>query len=302
MESLLEKVISLDYRIKGGGNRFKNTEEHSSLVLDIQEQTWYWNSKNLSGKPIDYLILVKRLTREQAVELINDLSGISSTVLTPRQTVSVPNEKLVKIFWENGKTDRDYWYRRGLTDSTIDLFRLGKYDGLYTLPIYYKDKFMNFQCRKDIPKKVILPWYKGVGPLLFNSNILSLLTTVFITEGPVDAILLSQLGFPAVSHTAGANGWQDSWFTDFARIQKVYYVADNDMAGIIAARTVAKCLGVHRVKIIQFETDVEKYDAVDFFRDGHTVDEFKHLIDRSKFLFEINPKQFRGASCGKPKC
>jgi hypothetical protein len=27
-----------------------NTEEHSSLVLDLQEQVWYWNSKALSGK------------------------------------------------------------------------------------------------------------------------------------------------------------------------------------------------------------------------------------------------------------
>lgn len=31
MESLLEKVINLDYHVRGGGDRWRSTDEHSSL-------------------------------------------------------------------------------------------------------------------------------------------------------------------------------------------------------------------------------------------------------------------------------
>ena len=293
MESLLEKVISLDYRLRGGGDRWRSTDEHSSLVLDLKEQLWFWNSKGLSGKPIDYLLLIKKLSRQQAEELIKDLLEISSSTKIPKIRTSTPNEKLVKIFWENGKTDREYWYKRTLTDSTIDSYRLGKYDGFSVVPIYYKDEFINFQCRRDNPKKVIIPWYKGIGPVLFNSNILPLLTTVFITEGLVDSILLNQLGYPAISHTGGAYGWQGTWFSAFTNINKIYYIADNDYAGLFAAKKVANCLGTQKVKIVLFNTDIEKYDTADFFRDGNTTKEFEKLLDTSKYLFELNKEWFK---------
>jgi DNA primase len=294
MESLLEKVVSLDYSVRGGGDRWRSTDEHSSLVLDLKEQLWYWNSKGLSGKPIDYLLLIKKLPKKQAEELIKDLSGVSAVSKTFKTVTSTPNEKLVKIFWENGKKDRDYWYKRQLTDSTVDLFRLGKYDGFFLIPIYFRDEFINFQCRREEPKKIIIPWYKGTGPVLYNSSILPLLTTVFITEGPVDAILLNQLGYPAVSHTGGAYGWQNDWFSFFSNIKKVYYIADNDKVGFLAAKKVASCLGEHKVKIVLFNTDIEKYDTIDFFRDGNTVQEFEKLVDSSKYLFELNKEYFGG--------
>ena len=139
VDSLLEKVIGLDYKLKGGGQRWRNTEQHSSLVLDLQEGAFFWNSRGISGRPIDYLTKVKGLSRKQAEELINDLSGISSVSKPHKGEISTPNEKLVKVFWENGKNDRDYWYRRCLKDSTIDSFRLGKYDSFFMIPIYYKD-------------------------------------------------------------------------------------------------------------------------------------------------------------------
>jgi len=294
VDSLLEKVIGLDYKLKGGGQRWRNTEQHSSLVLDLQEGAFFWNSRGISGRPIDYLTKVKGLSRKQAEELINDLSGISSVSKPHKGEISTPNEKLVKVFWENGKNDRDYWYRRCLKDSTIDSFRLGKYDSFFTIPIYYKDNFINFQCRKDTPKKVILPWYRGVGTLLFNSSILQLVDKVFITEGPVDAILLNQNGFPAISHTGGSTGFPTKTFSDFSRCNIIYYVADNDVAGLNGARLVANCLGTQRVKIILFGNGIEKYDSVDFFRDGHGVDDFEKLIDNSKFIFEIKKDLFDG--------
>ena len=292
METLLEKVISLDYKIKGNGPRWRTTEEHSSLVLDLELQVWFWNSKELVGNPTEWFTKVKNISLDEAKRIIKDLQYVQ-TDLHPTQKgeVSTPNEKLIDIFWKYGQTDKGYWYRRCLNDSTIDRFRLGKYDGYWMLPVYMDGNFRNFQMRTDIPEKRIKNWYRGIGPLLFNSDILPLVDYVYLTEGPVDAILLTQFGFPAVSHTGGANGWNNSWFKFFAKQKTIYYVADNDNVGIKAAKMVSKSLGENRVKIITFEDKTDKYDFVDFIRDGYTIEEFKEKVKGARLLCQIKELQ-----------
>jgi DNA primase len=288
METLLEKVVGLDFTVTGNGDRWRKTEQHSSLVLDIKEQKWFWNSRALQGSPLDYLITIKGIPEKQAKEIIKDLVYVGQGELSfpGKKEQVVQNEKLVEVFWNNGLNDRDYWYRRCLTDKTIDTYKLGKYDGFWTLPIYMDGKFLNFQCRTDVPEKKIRPWYRGVGPLLFNSSILSFVKTVFITEGPVDAILLNQLGFPAVSHTGGSSGWSDAWFPYFKEQKEILYVADNDLAGYNAVKKVAKSLGEYRVKIVSFLDYPLGYDAVKFFLSGGTVEKFKELVSLAEMSFK----------------
>ena len=291
MDTVLEKVISLDFTIEGSGTRYKTTIEHNSLVLDLEEQLWFWNSKDLLHKtPEDYLTLIKGFSKSKAREFLRELEYIPQNnfkLQTKDDTEIVPSERLVDIFWRNGSKDRDYWYKRCLTDRIINSFKLGKFDGFYMLPIYMDGRFMNFQCRRDVPDKKIRPWYRGVGPLMFNSSILNITNTVFITEGPIDAILLTQNGFPAMSHTGGSGGWKKDWFRYFMGVKRVYYVADNDEAGLCASHTISTSLGQEKVKVVQFIDFPEKYDTVDFFRDGHTVKEFKELVDKSRFSYEL---------------
>lgn len=289
METLLEKIIGLDFEIKGSGSRWRNTAEHSSLILDLDNQLWFWNSKGiLHKKPIEYLTLIRRMPERQAKELVKDLVYVTGTELLPpgKKDIVVQNEKLVDVFWKNGINDRDYWYRRGLTDRTIDIYKLGKHDGFWTLPIYMDGKFMNFQCRTDVPAKKIKSWYRGVGPLLFNSSILPFVSFVFITEGPVDAIVLNQHGFPAVSHTGGAVGWNDAWFPYFKRQKEIFYVADNDLSGYTAVNRVAKSLGEYRVKVVSFIDYPLKYDVVKFFLDGGTKEKFRELVVKASLGFK----------------
>lgn len=305
METLLEKVISLDFDIVGNGNRWRCTREHDSLVLDLQEQKWYWNKEDLRGGPLDYLILVKKMTGSQAKELLNDLICISAKdILCPTKGVfNVPNEKLVDLFWKNGITDRDYWYRRCLIDSTIDRFRLGKYDGYWMLPVYVDGKFMNFQCRTDIPEKKIRPWYRGIGPVLFNSSILPLTDKVFITEGPVDAILLSQLGFPAISHLGGSDGWKDEWFSYFRNQKEIFCIADNDIAGYNGIKKIVNSLGQYRVKIISFLDYPLKTDFIALIKNGGTTEEFNNLISKAVpgFMIKDLISQIRKREQGENK-
>jgi len=298
VETVLEKVISLDFTIEGSGTRYLTTREHSSLVLDLQEQLWFWNSKDLLHKtPEEYLILIKGFTKSKAKEFVQELQYVpqsSFKLQTKDDGVVVPNERLVDVFWKNGAKDREYWYKRCLTDRIIDSFKLGKFDGFSMLPIYMDNKFMNFQCRRDLPEKKIRPWYRGVGPLMFNSSILDISDTVYITEGPIDAILLMQNGFPAMSHTGGSGGWKKEWFRYFMRVKRVYYIADNDEAGIAASHSISDSLGKEKVKIVRFSDFPEKYDTVDFFRDGHTVKEFKELVNQSRFSYELKRSNIYG--------
>jgi DNA primase len=110
---------------------------------------------------------------------------------------------------------------------------------------------------------------------------------VFITEGTIDSILLTQEGIPAVAQTAGAVYWSPYWYPYFSNVKDIYYITDNDEAGRRAAARVAMALGQDRVHIYQFEGKKEKFDTVDFFREGGTAKDFKELVKSgSKYLFE----------------
>ena len=208
--SLLEKFISDDFGYSYTG-KWGKASRHDSLVVNRETGDWFWNSKDLRGKVREYLLLVRNYSLEQTNELLKQ-DHKSESFSASSDSPSTPYEKLVNYCWQEGKDKRDYWYRRGLNDSTIDRFKLGYFNEWFVLPIFLEGEFRNFQCRKDTPDKVIRPWYRGVGPLLYNADILKFVSSVFITEGPVDAIKLNQEGFTAVSHTSGATGWKQDWF------------------------------------------------------------------------------------------
>lgn len=282
---LLESLIEQDFGYTHSDNWGKS-REHSSLVVDRKRALWFWNSENLKGTVKDYLLQVRKLSEKDATALLKGRSP-RTTISVVETDDSVPYEKLVEYLWLNGQHDRDYWYRRGLTDKTIDRFKLGFSGEWYTIPVYVDGVFRNFQCRKDVPEKRIRPWYRGVGPLLYNADILQFVDRVFITEGPVDAILLNQYGYASVSHTAGAQGWDQSWCKYFMKVKEIIYVADNDKPGIEGAIKVAKSLGETKVKVLRFRDKADKYDAVDFFRNGGTKAEFEERLSKDlRFIYE----------------
>lgn len=286
---VLENLVSQDQGIEGRGKWLRGGE-NDSLVIDSERQLFFWNSKGIWGDTLTYLIKVRNMSLADAKTYLSKLAIFGKDYVSNTKVYEgvVPYPELVNVFFKRGLDNRDYWYRRCLTDHTIDRFLLGFNDEWYLIPFFMDGTFENFQCRRDEPEKRIKHWYRGVGPLLFNSGLLKVTNKVVITEGPVDAILLNQYGLPAVSHNSGAEGWRDSWFKYFINQEEIFYVGDNDKAGIAGAIRVAKNLGVYRTKIYTFEGFECKYDTVDFFRDGGTLDEFKNLIyNESKFCWEM---------------
>lgn len=290
---LLQILVEEDGGYVKEGQNWGRSDTHSSLVVNEEKQKWYWNSEQMGGGVLEYLIRVRGLPRKLAQEVLDTRGRILNGIIgdfEDKKVYDKPYEKLVDTFWSLGKRNRQYWYDRKLNDKTIDRYRLGyTANGWYTIPLYIGDRFVNFQCRRDIPEKRIKMWYRieGWKPVIINPELLQIVDTIFITEGSVDALLLNQEGIPAVSHTGGAY-WNPEWCIYFNKIKKIYYIMDNDAVGKATGAKVAKSLGLYRTYLYEFEGKPEKYDTRDFFKDGGTAKEFKELVERdSKLLFEI---------------
>lgn len=288
---ILRTLIEEDYGVSGN-SKWGRSRDHSSLVIDYEKGIFYFNAENIVGDPFVYLTKVRGYSPETAREYLKDF-GYSGTHVyiahaSGEDVVVYPD--LVPLFHELGRHKRDYWYRRGLTDYTIDRFQLGWYNEFNWIPFFQDGTFRNFQMRRDDPK-TIKKYYKGVGPLLFNSDILNLTDEVFFVEGPVDAMILAQHGLPAIS-TDMAGNVLPQWYVKFVRQKRIYVVTDNDDAGVEEGKRVARMLGITRCPIYTFaDYEMKGYDPVDFFRDGGTRDEFVELVRKqSKYIFELPKK------------
>lgn len=274
----LVDLVKEDFGTTGSG-RWLRSEVHSSLVIDSENDLFYFNSRGLRGNSLDYLIQVRGLDSRSAQDLLrNKTAGMP--VDADGHTLQAKFEKLVDLFHSSGKNDRDYWYKRCLTDSTIDRYRLGNFDGWNLIPIYDNGLFINFQCRKDTPEKRIRFWYKDSDfkPVLFNMGILPFIDQVYIVEGMVDCLLLNQLGLPSVCSTNGAMSWNPNWIRHLTKVKDIVYISDNDEAGKHGAYSVANAIGLYRVKILRFKEEAPKFGALDYFRNGGNVKEFLEIV------------------------
>ena len=192
---------------------------------------------------------------------------------------------------------RWYWQQRGFTDDTIDRFTLG-WDGdrqAYTIPALYRNvpfavKYRNTPERlskardafnaefarlkaehPDWDKSTIIahcppipPKYYGISGSrvgIFNAECLWTAQDVVICEGEIDAMLLVQAGYNAVTSTGGAGSWKAEWARFFAGVQRIYVLFDNDAAGSDGAMKVRASLT--RARIVQYPDNVK--DAGELF-------------------------------------
>lgn len=291
--SVLEKLIGKDFTLQRRGEKYLTTKEHDSLIIDLEKDIFYWNSKNIAGNAITWLTQIKGMSFSEARKFLSAFENYSDTIVYTIKDKTEEKDiiiypKLVTIFWENGLTNREYWYNRLLTDNTINRFQLGFYNGWYAIPFFEDGTFKNFQLRREQPNKMIKSYYRGMGPLLFNSDILKIVEKVYITEGVVDAIFLNQIGYPAISHNIGAGWNHKSWYSYFLRQKEIIYIADNDAPGIKAAIKVANSLGKTRVKIATFKSYPDKCDTISFFRDYEgTQVEFESILNDAVYVEEL---------------
>jgi DNA primase len=291
--TILEKLINEDFGIDFTGTRWGKSKLHSSLVIDREKQIFYWNSEGIVGDALIYLTRVRGWTFQQAKDYLKVFPNYENTYIVTEKKDKpdiIIYPKMVDLFWENGKNHRDYWYRRGITDETIDRFKLGYYKGFNTIPFYVDGILRNFQLRMDNPK-TIRNLFKNVGPIPFNTEIMKYTDTIVLTEAPTSAIVLNQNGIPAVSHNGGSECFLNEWIKYYVHQRLIYIVYDNDKAGRIGAKKVANILGIFRCRIYTFsdldENDYKGYDAGDYFKDGGRASEFMSMLkEKSKLPFQ----------------
>jgi hypothetical protein len=294
MQSLLARCINEDFGLEGNG-RWYHAKEHDSLVFDSEKDLFYWNSEAINGDIFTYLLKVRKLPYQDAKNYIK-VCGENATfiheVRNKEETVVYP--KLVDVFYNNLVLgNKDYFYNRTITDETIRRFKLGLNQDWYTIPINQNGVFKQFQMRRDKPKKAIRGYYDNVGPLLFNSDILTLVDKIFIVESPISAIILMQNGIPSVSYISGSDGFMPEWYSYFMDQKEIFIVYDFDSAGKFGSKRTAKILGEERCKIYTMEnSEVEHYGPDDWFIDGKDKDSFLELIyTKSKKAYEIPEKR-----------
>lgn len=272
----LLSIISKDYTLIRKGNYY-TTEEHDSLVIDPKRALFFWNSKGIYGDILRWLTEVKGLNKYDAIKTIDETPedfNFSAYEIQPE----TPNPILVDIYYNYGRDFTDYWHdKRGYSDSTIDNFKLGFTGKYHVIPIFVDGVFWNFQCRgiDGNGNKIVRNFYQGLGNLPFNFDILKSIDKtdpIFITESPVDAIMLSQNGLNAISCTAGASSWDHEWSKLLFDFEKIYICYDNDEAGRNGAKRTSKFLQ-HNSWILDWPQGFypDKYDMTDLYKSGKDV-------------------------------
>lgn len=176
---------------------------------------------------------------------------------------------------------REWLYKRGITDATIDRFLLGHYGAAYTLPVLDDDgEPVTIRFRRDDEEAPEAPKYWGLAGS--NSTQLfpdwSLGMVAVMTEGEFDTLLLQQEGLPSFSLTNGCRSGEhlDQWVGRLANVQRLILCRDQDHPGREATDALCALLE-------------QRFPALDTI---HIVWE-SHLKDVSE-LWQYDPSLYRG--------
>jgi DNA primase len=130
-----------------------------------------------------------------------------------------------------GSTAREYAHQRGLTDETIERFRVGQ-DRMYmTIPSFRDGRLRGIKKRNCTDRGLRYVNESGSRGDLFNVDEVRFFSGhVFIVKGEIPAMLLSQEGFKAVAPTGGEGSWDERWKLDLG-LARLTLIGDNDEFG-----------------------------------------------------------------------
>lgn len=176
-----------------------------------------------------------------------------------------------------------YLKDRGITQESVDRFKLGLYRGSGTswlaIPHYQNKELANIKFRSLPPAKKTFKRISGCKSILFNVDALHVQKEIYVTEGELDAITLLQAGIEnVVSGTTGAGSFDPEWIDQLKTVGKLYICYDADEAGQKGARSLAKRLGYNRCFNIELP---ENQDINDYFRNGHDIFEFQKIVNQA---------------------
>jgi 5S rRNA maturation endonuclease (ribonuclease M5) len=212
-------------------------------------------------------------------------------------------------------TGKDYLLEHGILDSTAEKFGITWNDDFLNIPIKDVDGkviWVKHRNLKHNPKDPASSKYKndaGSQITLFNLDKYKDSDIVILAEGEMDAIRLSQENIPAVSVTAGAEGFSQV-MADLLLGKRVYICYDTDSGGVNGTRKVLEFLP--SAKVIDLPTttkdvceyffqDYKKKDFTELAKkalDGrkwqvkHPVEDYSILTTKELYAIEYPPERF----------
>lgn len=173
-------------------------------------------------------------THQEIVRELLDKEDIKSTSM--QQNRNIFTEELKKIT-PITKECLEYLGTRGITEETINYFKVKSYKGNIAFPYYRFETVVGYKIRKPIPKppKPKMVSIPGSKPYLFNAQNVEMQLELILCEGEADCMVISQCGYKnVVSVGAGANSMtalleQSKDFLN--KFQTLIIVSDNDESG-----------------------------------------------------------------------
>ncbi len=151
------------------------------------------------------------------------------------------------------------WFtKRGITKDTLARFNIGWNGREIVIPILHIKKYRRDPATEEGPK---YRYEYGATAQLFNYD--ENAEEVILVEGELDAILLSQYGYNAVSSTGGVGTFKDEWI-ELLKNKVVYILYDNDEAGVRGALKLHQ--RIPNSLIIPFPRFFTGKDVTDYFQ------------------------------------
>lgn len=175
--NIVDYLLSIGEPLRSEGNNFYRHEDHNSLVVNSRKNYFSWNSRNVSGNAVTYLMNVYNLSFQHAVKKINDDLGDNALSNFKKVEPSYPSEFRYDVK-EVSSTENVYNYLvhdRKIDSDLVEAFvkaDLIKEDSYKNVVFKWKDKGQligaNLQGTREIPEEKRLhvdrPYFKKVLP------------------------------------------------------------------------------------------------------------------------------------------
>jgi hypothetical protein len=323
IDNLVSELFHGSAKKVGNQYRLGSLAGEAGMSLSISRdkgKEGLWHDHNPSGDGsgdiIDLIKRAKNFNFNEAIFWSLDWLGITQkTATTNKQSKPADKKKEANIEFlarrqkrlKDNKVALDWLYGRGLTDATIENFRLGlsepyvdkdnvSHENALLAPVIdEKGLYTNQTVYHNIPSLTVNPtakngWMKGA-PATYYSGKYTNQSAVFVCEGLKDLWRLWQalgerrgeLDLLLITSTHGSAipaEWKQPEFWN--RFDLVFLGNDNDKAGVETAIKISSGAGHETLRVLPPKEKGK--DWTDFWQAGGTFTEFKSLLAEASII------------------
>jgi len=310
----IEEIVQESGFALTGRGKYRNAEQHDSLVVNVEEQLFFWNSRGLKGDVITWLEQTQNMDFRQALVRLADRSGIplhlDEATAKAFKAARQRSDRLTTLMDYLGKAlpapaAAAYIERRGWTAESVkgcgywdgDRKALAQFCGLHEIGL---DEPL-VQAVMGIPAGMFIYGHWAGGrceyisgrsvegkrhynpPVELMGERLPMWTPgahtseayVVVVEGQADAITLHLWDIPAVA-LAGANA-NDRLLRQLERFGRVYVALDKDEGGRNGSDALGEAIGP-KTRIVTWPAGEAIKDANDWLLRGGNREDCLSLL------------------------